>query len=90
VGKACAWLLAVGLALCAAGHAAAAPLAFEAHSPLCLDELPYFAAPAPRRAAQPVDPEDTLAYSEVPEPSTLLLLCGGLAGLSLLGHRRLS
>ncbi len=86
MGRAFGWLIALGLALGAAGGASAATLPPMLALPLSIDAQPSVSAPPP--ASLPLSGfHGASIWSQSPEPATLMLLAAGLAGLVVLGDR---
>lgn len=85
MGRRFGWLVAVGLALGAAGGADAATLAPVYALPLRVDSLPSVAAP-PQASVQPARSKRVPDRGEAPHPATLVLLATGLGGLVALSH----
>ncbi len=86
MGRAFGWLMALVLALGAAGGASAATLPPMLALPLSIDAQSSIAAPPPG-SFQLSGSDGTGIWSQPPEPATLMLLATGLAGLVVLGHR---
>ena len=92
MGRALGWITALGLALGVAGPASAAMLPPILTLPLSVDTVPSVAAlPAvaapPPASFQISNSESTSIWGHPPEPTTVVLLATGLAGLVVLGHR---
>ncbi len=86
MGRVFGWLMALGLALGAAGGDSAATLPPMLALPLSIDALPSVATPPPA-SFQLSGSEGTSIWGQPPEPATLMLVATGLAGLVVLGHR---
>jgi hypothetical protein len=86
MGRVFGWLAALALALGAAGGASAATLAPTLAFSLRAETLPAVDAPPPA-SFQLTSSEGTSILGQTPEPTTLVLLATGLAGLVVLGHR---
>ena len=86
MGRAFGWLMALGLALGAAGGASAATLPPMFTLPLSIDAMPSVAAPPPA-SFQLSGSESPSIWGQPPEPATLMMVATGLAGLVVLGHR---
>ena len=76
MGKAAAWLAAMGLALGVAGGASAATLAPMLVLPLSADALPSVSAPPPA-SFQLSSSEGSRTWARPPDPATLMLLVDG-------------
>ena len=92
MGRISAWLVMLGLALVAAGPASAAALPPMLTLPLSADPLPSVSAPPPVSAPplasfQIARSENTSIWGQSPEPTAVVLMATGLAGLVILGHR---
>jgi hypothetical protein len=86
MGRAFGWLMALGLALGAAGGASAATLPPMLALPLSIDAQPSVTA-SPPTSFRLSGSHGASIWSQPPEPTTLMLLATGLAGLVVLGHR---
>jgi hypothetical protein len=86
MGRAFGWIVALGLAFGAAGGASAATLPPMFALPLSIDAMPSVAAPPPV-SFQLSGSESPSIWARPPEPTSLMLVATGLAGLVVLGHR---
>ena len=86
MGRAFGWIVALGLALGAAGGASSATLPPMFALPMSIDAMPAVAAPPPSSIQLPGSNLPSI-WGQPPEPASLMLVATGLAGLIVLGHR---